>query len=51
MAVVIENDGQNTFGSALTPHPDFQSLSTEEIVDIVREAGITGMAEPDSPPM
>jgi electron transport complex protein RnfC len=43
MAVVIENDGLNTFGSALTPHPDFRALSTEEIVDIIREAGITGM--------
>ena len=44
MAVVIENDGQDTFGSALTPHPDdYASLSTQEIVDIVREAGLTGM--------
>ena len=43
MSVVIENDGQDTFASELTPHPDYQSLSAQEIVDIVREAGITGM--------
>ena len=42
-AVVIENDFQNTFGSELTPHPDYQKLSPQEIVDIVREAGLTGM--------
>lgn len=43
MAVVIENDGQNTFGSALEPHPDYEKLSTDELIEIVREAGITGM--------
>ena len=43
MAVVIENDFQNTFGAELKPHPDPLSLSSEEIVEIVKEAGITGM--------
>lgn len=43
MSVVIENDFQDTFGSALTPHPDYAKLSADEIVEIVREAGITGM--------
>ena len=43
LSVVIENDFQNTFASELTPHPDYAKLSAQEIVDIVREAGITGM--------
>ncbi|MBC5731191.1 electron transport complex subunit RsxC [Pseudoflavonifractor hominis] len=43
MAVVIENDFQNTFGSELTPHPDYEKLTTDEIINIVKEAGITGM--------
>jgi len=43
MSVVIENDFKDTFGSALTPHADYSKLSTDQIVEIVREAGITGM--------
>jgi len=43
MSVVIENDFQDTFGSELVPHSDYSKLSPQEIVDIVREAGITGM--------
>lgn len=43
MAVVIENDFQNTFGSELPPHPDYEKLTTDEIINIVKEAGITGM--------
>ena len=43
MAVVIENDFQNTFASELTPHPDYEKLTAEEIVEIIKEAGITGM--------
>ena len=43
MSVVIENDFQDTFGSALTPHPDYTGLSPDEIIEIVKEAGITGM--------
>ena len=43
MSVVIENDFQDTFASELTPHPDYEKLSTDEIVNIVKEAGITGM--------
>ena len=42
-SVVIENDFQDTWGSVLTPHPDYSKLSCEEIVEIVKEAGITGM--------
>ena len=43
MSVVIENDFQDPWGSVLTPHPDYSKLSCEEIVEIVKEAGITGM--------
>ena len=43
MSVVIENDFQDTWGSELEPHPDYTKLSTDEIVNIVKEAGITGM--------
>ena len=43
MSVVIENDFQDTWGSELTPHPDYTKLTTNEIVEIVKEAGITGM--------
>ena len=43
MSVVIENDFQDTWGSELTPHPDYSELTTDEIVEIVKEAGITGM--------
>ena len=43
MSVVIENDFQDTWGSELVPHPDYTKLSTDEIVNIVKEAGLTGM--------
>ena len=43
MAVVIQNDFEDTFESTLTPHPDPSNLTPEEIVEIVKEAGITGM--------
>ncbi|MBC5733868.1 electron transport complex subunit RsxC [Flavonifractor sp. DFI.6.63] len=43
MSVVIENDFQDTFGSDLTPHPDYSKLTADEIVEIIKEAGVTGM--------
>ncbi len=43
LSVVIDNDFRNTPGSSLTPHADPLALSPEEIVEIVKEAGITGM--------
>jgi len=42
-AIVIENDGEDTPAEELEPHPDWQSLSPEEIKNIVAEAGIVGM--------
>ena len=43
LSVVIENDFQDTWGGELTPHPDYSALTTDEIVSIVKEAGLTGM--------
>ena len=43
LSVVIENDGLDTFKSDLTPHSDYTELSPDELVDIIKEAGITGM--------
>lgn len=43
MAVVIESDGKNTLHESVHPNKDFDSLTPDEIIDIVREAGIVGM--------
>ncbi len=43
LSVVIENDGKNEIHESVVPHGDLDTLSPEEIVSIVREAGIVGM--------
>ena len=43
LSVVVESDGKNTLHESVKPHGDLESLSAEEIVSIVREAGIVGM--------
>jgi electron transport complex protein RnfC len=43
LSVVIRSDGKNTVHESVQPHKDLDSLTPEEIVDIVREAGIVGM--------
>ena len=43
MAVVIESDGKDTLHESLKPNKDLDSLTPDEIIDIVREAGIVGM--------
>ena len=43
MSVVIESDGKNTPHESVKPAGDLDSLTPDEIVDIVREAGIVGM--------
>ncbi|MDY5032863.1 MAG: electron transport complex subunit RsxC, partial [Blautia sp.] len=43
MAVVIESDGKNTLHESVKPNKDLDSLTPDEIVEIVREAGIVGM--------
>jgi electron transport complex protein RnfC len=41
--VIIENDGLDEVFPSLTPHPDWESLSPQKLVEIVKEAGIVGM--------
>ena len=43
MAVVIESDGKNTLHESVKPNKDLESLTPDEIIDIIREAGIVGM--------
>lgn len=43
MAVVIENDFKDTIDQAMSSHNDYTKLSREEIISIIREAGIVGM--------
>ncbi len=43
MAVVIESDGKNTLHESVKPNKDLDSLTPDEIIDIIREAGIVGM--------
>ena len=43
LSVVIKSDGKNTLHESVKPNKDLDSLNPDEIVDIVREAGIVGM--------
>ncbi len=43
LSVVIESDGKDTLHESVKPQGDLESLSAEQIVSIVREAGIVGM--------
>lgn len=43
MAVVIENDGLNTPCPDLTPRGEIDDLSADDLIGILREAGIVGM--------
>jgi electron transport complex protein RnfC len=43
MSVVIENDFQNTLSPDCKPCDNVDALTSQEIIDIVRNAGITGM--------
>ena len=43
MAVVIQSDGKNTLHESVQPHKDLDSLTPDEIIEIVRDAGIVGM--------
>ncbi len=42
LSVVIENDGKNSVHASVVPH-DMDALSADEIIEIVRQAGIVGM--------
>ena len=43
LSVVIQSDGKNTLHESVQPHKAMEDLTPDEIVDIVREAGIVGM--------
>lgn len=43
LSVIIENDFQNTLDDSMTAYEDYSSLSEEQIIGIIREAGIVGM--------
>lgn len=43
-AIVVENDFEDAEHESLhNTHPDYESLSNEQLISIIREAGITGM--------
>ena len=42
-SIVIRSDGKNTPDESVRPNKPLEELSPEEIVDIVKEKGITGM--------
>lgn len=41
--VVIKNDMQNTVYERINPNPDISQLTSEEILNIIKESGIVGM--------
>jgi len=43
MSVVIESDGKNSLHESVKPAGDLDSMTPDDIVNIVREAGIVGM--------
>ena len=43
LCIVIEADGKNDVDESVQPKPDVETLSKEEILKVIREAGITGM--------
>ena len=43
LSVVIESDGKSILHESVQPHGSLDSLTPEQIVSIVREAGIVGM--------
>ena len=43
LSVVIKSDGKDTLHESVKPNKDLCHLTPEEIIDIVREAGIVGM--------
>ena len=42
-AVVIKSDGKNTLHESVKPHKSLDELTPDEIIEIVKEAGIVGM--------
>ena len=42
-AVVIESDGKNELHESVKPHKPYEELTPDEIIEIIKEAGIVGM--------
>ena len=42
-AVVIESDGKNTLHESVQPNKSYEELTPDEIIEIVKNAGIVGM--------
>lgn len=42
-SIIIESDGQDALHESVRPHGTYESVTPEQILEIVREAGITGM--------
>lgn len=43
LSVIIESDGKNTLHESVKPAKDLNELTPDEIIDIVKNAGIVGM--------
>lgn len=43
MAVVIENDGKDTWHETVKPNKGYEELTGEEIIKVTREAGVVGL--------
>ena len=43
LSVVIESDGKDEWSEDIKPHDDFDALDNQQILNIIREAGIVGM--------
>ena len=43
LSVVIKSDGQNTLHESIKPNKGLDELTADEIIEIVKEAGIVGM--------
>ena len=43
LSVVIENDFKNTLDTSMTAYEDYSALTEDQIIEIIREAGIVGM--------
>ena len=42
-SIVVENDGLNTLHESIKPNKSLEELTADEIIEIVKEAGIVGM--------
>ena len=42
LAIVVENDFEDTQSPELKAHPDYTELTTAELLDIIEKAGVTG---------